>query len=65
MVAASTGSAAFLFPAARTEPLNGRPPSITNDSMAREWYSLGPVKTRSAVSWRDGQCEASGSDCQA
>jgi putative nucleotidyltransferase with HDIG domain len=27
------GSAPFLFPAARTDPRSGRPPSITNDSM--------------------------------
>ena len=32
--AASTGSAPFLFPAARTVPFSGRPPSITNDSIA-------------------------------
>ena len=38
-VAARMGSAAFLFPAARTVPESARPPSITKDSMAREWYS--------------------------
>ena len=32
--AARIGSAPFLLPAARTRPLSGRPPSITNDSAA-------------------------------
>src|SRR5262249_56703945 len=32
--AARSGRAPFLFPAARTRPLSGRPPSITNDSTA-------------------------------
>src|SRR5215211_7634623 len=32
-VAASNGSAAFLFPAGVTSPFNGTPPSITNLSM--------------------------------
>ncbi len=31
-VAARIGSAPFLFPAARTRPFRGRPPSITKDS---------------------------------
>src|SRR4051812_22847493 len=33
-VAARIGRAPFLFPAARTRPERGRPPSITNDSVA-------------------------------
>ena len=34
-VAARIGSAPFLFPAARTVPESGRPPSMTNDCMRR------------------------------
>ncbi len=41
-LAARIGSAAFLLPAARTVPLSARPPSITKDCMAREWYSAVP-----------------------
>ncbi len=37
--AARMGSAAFLFPAARTRPVSGWPPSITNDSATRSWTS--------------------------
>ena len=47
--AARIGSAPFLFPAARTVPLSGRPPSMTKDSMARECV-LGACRLRTVSS---------------
>ena len=49
-VAARIGSAPFLFPAARTVPDSGRPPSITNDSMRRR-YGSDPMDVTRERAW--------------
>jgi hypothetical protein len=51
-VAARIGRAPFLFPAARTWPVSGRPPSITNVSANVSATALDTTAVPYPLSWR-------------
>src|SRR5262245_20089773 len=55
MQAARIGSAPFLFPAARTVPLSGRPPSITKDCISDSATSVRLTVGRIVLDEQDGR----------